>query len=773
MANYNFLKEAKVWFVPISETGVEEGLTLTASHTANTQVPTTVGSGFHSSERGQPTTMAADVVLPATFSNNHECLFEHGGTGNGTWLGVVTENSQKYLYFRSGNGLDTVTTTNNQAIVARVLVSSIAEFDGAIHTVVWEIDPTIGSLKLWIDNRPVINEVTSNKSNFINSNWSGGNFGGLGQGYDSIAGRASADFADYQTAWSGAVISSLRVYHNQKAYSRNNHDVPILLDVGPNLQFNQTFTDNSFGQKTLHEPTKMFQASSIKKANPADISFTIPIYEENDFAPVYECLRELNSHNRLKQFDLYIQLPNDLYLIKKCVIISGSFITEKLKPLLLEIQAQGSKLIRYTSTEASNYTSAFNSLTRSNTKTHQIVSDHLSVEIDSTPLDCLSQVKTELQNKVEWIENKTVNTSIALDTNAFSYWNLVDNTTYDPFEAASQDDSVAQTPSSTPAGSFQRFYVSGVDWAADRSYFDLDLAFEANSGWGGEVLSFTFDITIDTNKLDGINGGNPTVIQYVDPGDAGLFGWLNNTPETFRADILDFNDPTPRINNTLITTPGQDIGTFRIYQVSNAYGKTTITIDRFSGAGYTAENNGNFSLNLTDIPKETGHLSINSSTGVVTFNNTNIEKPTKASYSYTVQAISVGGKVLQSTNYTQSNTGSLSNSDVLSTTTYNQLATEKVTFPDNFVVVSRSLSGSVTQYITDSTSHKYVQTHKIGTSVSIEAGKNNTTGFQFSSGQCSFTNRNTVADAFTQSFDWKMNSTGSSDISSILKINNS
>lgn len=776
MANYNLKQEAKVWFVPISETGVEEGLSLTASHAPNTQVPTGVGSGFHSTERGLPTTMAAEVVLPSTFSNNHECLFEHGGTGNGTWLGVVTENSLKYLYFRSGHGLNTVTTTNGDAIVARVLVSTIPEFDNTSHTVVWEIDPLVGSLKLWIDNRPVINEVTSDKSSYINNNWSGGNFGGLGQGYDSIAGRATADFADYQTAWSGAINSSLRVYTNQKAYSRNNHDVPILLDVENNLQFNQTFTDNTYSQKTLHEPTKFFEASNIKKANPADVSFTLPVYEENDFAPVYECLRELNSNNGLKQFDLYIQMPNDLYYINKCVVKSGSFLVERDKPLRLQIQAQGSQLKRYGSTEGAKRTSAFNSLTRSSTKTHQVFTDHLEASVDGTTLDCLFNVSAELQNNIEWIENKTVNNSINIDNSNFGHFNLIDTTsTYTPAAAASQNDSVGQYLGYPPTSPDTDFYIGSVTWAADRSYFDVDIDMNVPSGFTGSGEIY-YKLFFDNNKIT-----TQSLTKHIDNANFAALNYENVSDNSFSSEgvnarnVIDYSalgNNLPEVNGSTVTTFPFTIFTYRFNVVNNATGSTKFYWDGGNSTSFptTAGGGDTFTINITAVPAEASHLSIDGETGVVTFNNNG--ETTKSSYSYTVQAISINGTILESTNYTISSTGSLSNSDIVATATYNGAVSGGTIYPQKAIVKDRKFSGSVGQYVTDSTSHKYVQTHKTGVPVVIKTGKNSTTGFQFNIGQCTFTNRNTVADAFTQSFDWKMNDAGSNTISSIIKINN-
>ena len=773
MANYNFLKEAKVWFVPISETGVEEGLTLTSSQAHLATIYTGAGSGFHSSQAILPTLMAGEAVLPSSFSNTNECLFEHGGTGAGCWIGVVTENGQKFFYARAGGGNPTTDiNTNSNCVVAKTLISNIPEFDNQSHTVAWEFHPTNGTVKLWIDNRPVFNEVTSDKSAFASNKWTGGNIGSWGKGLDSIAGRAAAVEADFYTPWSGTITSPLRVYSNQLVLDRNNHGVPILLDVESNLQFNQTFTDNAYSQKTLHEPTKFFEASNINKANPADVSFTLPLYEENDFAPVYECLRELNSNNGLKQFDLYIQMPNDLYYINKCVVKSGSFLIERDKPLRLQIQAQGSQLKRYGSTEGAKHTSAFNSLTRSSTKTHQVFTDHLEASVEGTSLDCLFSVSAELQNNIEWVENKTLNKSIDLNTSDFSHFNLVDTTsTYTPAQAASQNDSVGQYIGSAPTSPDKDIYIGSVTWAADRSYFDIGIDININS----LDNAIYFKLFFDSNKIS-----TQTITKHLDNGSFAALTSENISDNTFSAqgydkrNMVDYsalNNDMPTEGGNAVTFP-YTMFTYRFNVVGGATGATSFLWDGTNDYSFpnTAGGGDTFSLNITSISAEPSHLSINGSTGVVTFNNGG--NSTKSSYSYRVEAISSSGAVLESTNYTISSTGSLSNSDTVATAVYTGPVSDGTIFPEKALVKDRKFTGSVGQYVTDSTSHKYVQTHKTGVPIVIKTGKDSTTGFQFNIGQCTFTNRNTVADAFTQSFDWKMNDAGSNTISSIIKINN-
>ena len=94
-------------------------------------------------------------------------------------------------------------------------------------------------------------------------------------------------------------------------------------------------------------------------------------------------------------------------------------------------------------------------------------------------------------------------------------------------------------------------------------------------------------------------------------------------------------------------------------------------------------------------------------------------------------------------------------------------------YPSNFTLEKRILSGSVGQYVTDSTNSN-VQTWKLGVPIRVTAGNGETgssfRGFSFKSTNCSFTDRNIVEDVFTQSYDWKMNE-NTTNLGSVLKLN--
>jgi hypothetical protein len=175
---------------------------------------------LNNTERKADVLWAGEVQLPSSFSQT-ECLWEHGGSGIGSWLGVSKILNTYYLRFRAGEGSNAVQdNTPGDICLENVAISSIPEFDGNTHTVAFDIRVNPGRIRLWIDGREVIN--TSKTTQLEGASWSGGNVGGWGQGYSSIAGGVDtydSGTTQYQalTAWSGTVASGLRYYFGENA----------------------------------------------------------------------------------------------------------------------------------------------------------------------------------------------------------------------------------------------------------------------------------------------------------------------------------------------------------------------------------------------------------------------------------------------------------------------------------------------------------------------------------------------------------------------------
>ena len=61
------------------------------------------------------------------------------------------------------------------------------------------------------------------------------------------------------------------------------------------ISFSQTFAEDSYPVKTLHDQSKMFEGSSITKANPATFSFNVPLTTEKDESIMVDLATEIST----------------------------------------------------------------------------------------------------------------------------------------------------------------------------------------------------------------------------------------------------------------------------------------------------------------------------------------------------------------------------------------------------------------------------------------------------------------------------------------------
>ena len=90
------------------------------------------------------------------------------------------------------------------------------------------------------------------------------------------------------------------------------------------ISFDQTFAEDSYSVKTLHDQSKMFEGSTITKANPASFSFDVPLTIEKDESIVIDLLTDVTD-GQLKSFDVYVQTGSSTFKLESAVITSGSF----------------------------------------------------------------------------------------------------------------------------------------------------------------------------------------------------------------------------------------------------------------------------------------------------------------------------------------------------------------------------------------------------------------------------------------------------------------
>ena len=75
------------------------------------------------------------------------------------------------------------------------------------------------------------------------------------------------------------------------------------------ITFNQTFAEDAYSVKTLHDQSKMFEGTTITKANPAVFSFSVPLTQEKDESLVIDLITDLVATSE-SDIELEQQLNN-------------------------------------------------------------------------------------------------------------------------------------------------------------------------------------------------------------------------------------------------------------------------------------------------------------------------------------------------------------------------------------------------------------------------------------------------------------------------------
>ena len=205
------------------------------------------------------------------------------------------------------------------------------------------------------------------------------------------------------TAYNLLRESSVHIVHNGSRY---------LLKTTPEVSFSQTFAEDAYEVKTLHDQTKMFQGTSITKANPANFSFAVHLTQEKDESIVKSLLTDYDTSNGeqlLKSFDLYIVTGESTFKLEGCVITQGEFNLAKGSPLILTVSGEAKQLSRVGNASYSLPGSLVNA---SSTRTPTL--SLLDVEVDSTDVPNLATATLQVQNNINWTPFETLQNSLSV-----------------------------------------------------------------------------------------------------------------------------------------------------------------------------------------------------------------------------------------------------------------------------------------------------------------------------------------------------------------------
>ena len=196
-----------------------------------------------------------------------------------------------------------------------------------------------------------------------------------------------------------------------------------LLKTAPDVSFSQTFAEDAYEVKTLHDQTKMFQGTSITKANPANFSFSVSLTTEKDETIVKALLTDYDAtegQTRINTFDLYIVTGESTFKLDECVITNGDFNLSKGSPLTLSVSGQASKLERvghgYDPLEGlTPYSLPGSLVSASSTRTPTL--SLIDVEVGGSDVSNIISATLSVQNEISWTPYETLQSSLSV-TNA-------------------------------------------------------------------------------------------------------------------------------------------------------------------------------------------------------------------------------------------------------------------------------------------------------------------------------------------------------------------
>ena len=188
-----------------------------------------------------------------------------------------------------------------------------------------------------------------------------------------------------------------------------------LIKTTPDISFSQTFAEDAYEVKTLHDQTKMFLGTSITKANPADFSFTTHLTKEKDETIVKSLLTDIETvggQTRVKSFDLYIVSSESTFKLTGCIIRNGDFNFSQNSATTLTVSGQAQKLERIGN---ASYSLPGSLVSASSTRTPTL--SLIDVEVSGSDVSNIISATLSVQNDISWTPYETLQSSLSV-TNA-------------------------------------------------------------------------------------------------------------------------------------------------------------------------------------------------------------------------------------------------------------------------------------------------------------------------------------------------------------------
>ena len=194
------------------------------------------------------------------------------------------------------------------------------------------------------------------------------------------------------------------------------------------ISLDQTFAEESYSVKTLHDQSKMFEGSTITKANPASFSFDVPLTIEKDESIMLTLATEISTSQQsgittqqLKSFDVYIQTGSSTFKLERAIITGATLDFLQDNQFTLRLEGQGTKLTR-----AGNESYSIPGSLQSESATRTPLLVYPVISADSLNMSSIMSANLQIQNNITWTPYETINDSLSVTSSS----NAIFPTTY-------------------------------------------------------------------------------------------------------------------------------------------------------------------------------------------------------------------------------------------------------------------------------------------------------------------------------------------------------
>ena len=178
------------------------------------------------------------------------------------------------------------------------------------------------------------------------------------------------------------------------------------------ISLDQTFAEDSYSVKTLHDQSKMFEGVSITKAQPASFNFDVPLTIEKDESIVIDLLGDVTD-GQLKSFDIYVQTNSSTFKLENAIISSANFDFGYENQFTAQLEGQGTKLSRVGDESYSIPGSA-----QSESSTRTPVQVYPVITADSLDMNNIISATLQLQNNINWTPFTNLHNSLSVTSSS-------------------------------------------------------------------------------------------------------------------------------------------------------------------------------------------------------------------------------------------------------------------------------------------------------------------------------------------------------------------